>query len=119
MPLWLSVPLVAVLASAPAPQAVEIDRTLQHVYNTAIMASDVRQAKQLKLVADVSSDERILTALENRLLLLREVSRVASPSPATTAAATTAVIATRRQEWTASWPPGTDVPRRIAHRSAP
>ncbi|HEX5069084.1 MAG TPA: hypothetical protein VFV78_02625 [Vicinamibacterales bacterium] len=108
MALWLFVPLLATgLLAAPPRQAVEIDRTLQHVYNTAIMASDVRQCRQLRLLPEAGAgDERILTALENRLLLLREVSRQAP----TTAQPSAAAIAARRQAWTGAWPPGTDVP---------
>jgi hypothetical protein len=108
MRLWLLVPVLAARAlAAPLPQAVEIDRTLQHVYNTAIMSSDVRQAKQLRLVPESdASNDRVLTALENRLLFLREVGRQAA-TPATQPS--TAAIAARRQAWTASWPAGTDV----------
>jgi len=109
MPLSLLMPVIgsclAMRVMAPPPQAVEIDRTVEHVYGTAIMASDMRQAKQLRLLPDAGeSDNRVLTALENRLLLLREVGRQATPiSPAP------AAIAARRQAWAGSWPAGTDV----------
>lgn len=106
MRLWLLIPVLTVrLVAAPLPQAVEIDRTVEHVYGTAIMASDIRQAKQLRLLSEAdATDDRILTALENRLLLLREAAR-----QATSAQPSTAAIAARRQAWTGSWPAGTDM----------
>jgi hypothetical protein len=90
------------LAAAAAAQ-VEVDRTLQRVYGTPIMASDVRQVRLLKLVPEAGSDAAALTALENRLLILREVSRVAAPEPDREA------IQARRGAWAAGWPPGTDL----------
>ena len=86
-------------AAAAAQTAVEIDRTLTRVNNTAIMTSDVRQARLLRLLAPPpSSDEAILTALENRLLMLNEAARAAIAEPAA------AQIAARRQAWAALWP---------------
>jgi hypothetical protein len=91
-------------AAVSARQAVEIDRTLQRVHGTAIMSSDVRQARLLRLLTpQPPSDEGILTALENRLLMLNETSRAAIADPAP------AQIAARRQEWQARLPPGTDL----------
>jgi hypothetical protein len=95
--------------AAPAGQTIEIDRTLQHVYGTAIMASDIRQARLLKLLPEAdASDAAILVALENRLLIVRELSRqpVVQPSAA--------AIAARRQAWASSWPAGTDLPALMA-----
>lgn len=92
------------LSGAPGRAQVEVDRTLQHVYGTAIMLSDVREARVLKLVPEAAAgDDAVLTALENRLLILREVSRAAPAEPARDA------IAGRRRAWAASWPPGTDL----------
>jgi len=94
------------VVSAQTP--VEIDRTLQRVYGTAIMASDVRQARILRLVTPApASDEAWLTALENRLLILHEAARAAIPEPAAPQ------IAARRQSWMASSPAGTDVAREL------
>lgn len=99
---WLA---VAWLAGASGSAQVEIDKTLQHVYGTAIMASDVRQVRLLRLLPQATeSDDAVLTALENRLLILHEVSRQPLAPP------TSGAIAARRQTWTASWPPGTDLP---------
>jgi len=94
-----------VLAGVPgAAQQVEVDRTLQRVYGTAIMASDVREARVLKLVGDAAAnDEAALTVLENRLLMLHEVSRATPVEPGRDA------IAARRKAWAATWPPGTDL----------
>src|SRR5580765_4581266 len=92
-------------SAVPQGQTIEIDRTLQHVYNVAIMSSDIRQARLLRLLPEAeSSDDRILMAIENRLLIVRELTRqpVVQPSAA--------AIAARRQAWAASWPAGTDVP---------
>ena len=95
---------VWVLAAVLGAQQVEVDRTLQRVNGVAIMASDVREARVLKLVGDASaSDEAALTALENRLLMLHEVSRVTPAEPGRD------TVAARRKAWAASWPPGTDL----------
>ena len=102
-------PEAPVCALVPVDQQVELDRTLQRVYGTPIMSSDVRQVRLLRLIsAGAGSDEAILTALENRLLMLREVARgsIAEPPPVR--------IAARRDAWAASWPPGTDLPALMA-----
>jgi hypothetical protein len=92
-------------AAVPAGQSIEIDRTLQHVYGTAIMSSDIRQVRLLRLLPEADdTDDRILFALENRLLIVRELTRQPSAQPSA------AAIAARRQAWAASWPPGTDLP---------
>lgn len=90
---------------AGAAQQVEVDRTLQRVNGTPIMASDVREARLLKLVPEAAAgDEAVQRALENRVLMLGEVSRTTPVVPGGDA------IAARRRAWTASWPPGTDLP---------
>ena len=93
----------ALVVTVPLSSQVELDRTLQRVYGTAITASDVRRAKALKLAGGAQSDQDVLTSIENRLLILREMSRapIADPEPAR--------VASRRQEWSAGWPPGTNV----------
>jgi hypothetical protein len=91
--------LTATAATAAAQTPVEIDRTLQKVNGTAIMSSDVRQARILRLLTPPpASDEAIQTALENRLLMLNEAARSAIGEPAA------AQIAARRQAWAALWP---------------
>jgi hypothetical protein len=96
------------MAARPAAQ-VEVDRTLQRVHGTAIMASDVREAKVLKLVPEAAAgDDAVQTALENRLLMLYEVGRATVAEPARDA------IAARRRAWTSGWPPGTDLAAQMA-----
>jgi len=91
-------------ATSAGAQTVEIDRTLQRVLGTPIMLSDVREARMLKLVPEAGgSDDAILTALENRLLMLSEATRIPATEPARE------LIAARRQAWRATWPAGTDV----------
>jgi hypothetical protein len=98
----LAICLVAGTASAQAP--VEIDRTLTRVYGTAIMTSDVRQARLLRLLTPApAGDAAILTTLENRLLMLNEASRSTITEPAADQ------IAARRAAWTATWPSPADV----------
>jgi hypothetical protein len=92
------------VAGVSAQTPVEIDRTLQRVNGTAIMRSDVRQARLLRLLNPApASDDAILTALENRLLMLGEAARAAIAEPAA------AQIAARRQAWTATWPSAADL----------
>ena len=98
--------LIALASTAlGAQKPVEIDRTLQRVYEATIMSSDVRQVRMLRLVSPApESDQTAQTALENRLLMLREAARGAiAEIPAEQ-------IAARRQAWTAAWPAGTDLP---------
>src|SRR5512134_3354908 len=81
-------------AGVPGLAQTEIDRTLQRVYDTAIMTSDIRQVRLLKLLPEAGDgDQATLTALENRLLILREVGRVSTKEPGEDA------IAQRRQAW--------------------
>ena len=95
--------VVGARVSASASQQVELDRTLQRVHGSVIMASDVRQAKALRLVPGADAgDAAVQAALENRLLILHEISRAALKEPASDA------IAARRATWKSSWPPGTD-----------
>jgi hypothetical protein len=103
--------LTASAAAAAAQTPVEIDRTLQRVNGTAIMTSDVRQARLLRLLAPPPpSDDAIQTALENRLLMLSEAARSTIAEPAA------AQIASRRQAWAALWPSPAELAAQI-HRS--
>ena len=103
----LAIGVLAVYATiaASAQTPVEIDRTLQRVYGAAIMSSDLRQVRMLRLVMPVpENDAAAQTALENRMLILHEAARAALDEPAP------AQIAARRQVWASSWPAGTDLP---------
>lgn len=90
--------IVAGIVTASAQSPVEIDRTLQRVYGTVIMASDVRQARLLKLLTPAPpNDAAIQTEIENRLVILNEATRAASPEPPADQ------IAARRRAWAATW----------------
>jgi hypothetical protein len=104
--------ILAATASAAAAQTpIEIDRTLQRVNGAAIMTSDVRQARILRLLTPPpASDDAVLTALENRLLMLSEAARSGIGEPAA------AQIAARRQAWAALWPSPAELAAQI-HRS--
>ena len=86
---WLALP---VLVDAQA----ELDRIVARVNNRIITQSDVRQARVLQLVDDTSSDESTRRALENRLLILNDLSR-SSGLPPTTGDE----LAARHQQWEA------------------
>jgi hypothetical protein len=74
----------------------ELDRIVARVDNRIITQSDVRQARALRLVSDIGSDDAARRALENRLLMLAEVARSAPLAPTTDAE-----LAARRTEWEA------------------
>ena len=78
-------PLVAVLLAAPVAVTAqsELDRIVARVNNRIITQSDVRRARVLQLVEDPSSDETTRQALENRLLILGDLSRSSGVPPTT------------------------------------
>jgi hypothetical protein len=101
---WCAIAVTAVTVPVAAQKPIEIDRTVQRVYGTAIMSSDIRQARLLRLLEPApASDEAALTAIENRLLMLHEAARGAVTDPSVDQ------IAARRRTWQASWPAGTDL----------
>ena len=90
-------------------QQVELDRTLERVYGSVVMTSDVRQVRLLKLVdAGADTDAAAQAAIENRLLILRELSRGAVTEPAADR------IAEKREAWRKTWPASTDIPALLA-----
>ena len=90
-------------------QGIEIDKTLIRIYGTAIRSADVREARLLKLVPEAGAgDDAVQKALENRLLILREMMRSEGGDPGKD------LVAERRRQWTASWPAGTDLPGLMA-----
>ena len=98
-----------VRAHAPQARTTEIDSTLLRIYGTALRASDVREARLLKLVPEAGAgDDAVQRALENRLLILHEMMRTPPADPGRDA------IAARRQNWQSSWPAGTDIPALMA-----
>ena len=67
--------LAAMPARVGAHPQVELDRIVTTVNNRIITESDVRQARTLHLVDDVSSDDAVRRALEERILVLGEIAR--------------------------------------------
>jgi hypothetical protein len=104
----VSVALIAAGASGVAAQ-VELDRILTRVNGRAITQSDVRQARALKLVDDVSSDAAAQRALEDRMLILTEMNRAAAVAPPSDAE-----IAAHRQSWAAGLGGGANVDALLA-----
>lgn len=88
---------------------VELDRILTRVNGRAITQSDVRQARALGLVDDVSSDAAAQRALEDRVLILTEMNRAAPVAPPSDEE-----IAARRQAWSARLGAGANVDALLA-----
>jgi hypothetical protein len=88
---------VSSFALGPEPAQVELDRIVSRVAGRIITLSDVRQARELRLVEDTSSDAAAVRALENRWLILGEIGRAAPLPPASEAE-----MAARRAEWQAA-----------------
>jgi hypothetical protein len=81
-------------AAAAGPAQAELDHIVGRVNDRIITQSDVRRARALGLVDDLSSDDATRVCLENRLLILGEIARsapVATPTPED--------VATRREAW--------------------
>ena len=106
--LGAAVSLVLVTPALHAQQ-VEVDRTLERVYGSVVMSSDVRQVRMLKLAEGAAdSDAAAQTTIENRLLILRELSRGTVTEPAADR------IAEKREAWRRTWPASTDIPALLA-----
>jgi hypothetical protein len=91
--------LTAVLATGAttATAQTRLDRLVSRVNGVAITQTDVSQARMLKLVADTSSDAAAQRELENRILILGELSRAGGLDPIDDAA-----VAARRRQWEAA-----------------
>jgi hypothetical protein len=98
--LWFALP-------ARAGQT-EVDRTLVTFGGHAITTGDVRRARHLKLINVGDIEAVILTALENRRLMLLEIGRIQQAPP------TDAEKAARRREWLASLGSPADLPAKLA-----
>lgn len=70
-------------AIGPVAAQTELDRIVARVNNRIITRSDIRQARLLQLVEDTSSDEATRRALENRILILSDMSRSTGLPPTT------------------------------------
>jgi hypothetical protein len=97
--LFVAAGVAAALGATPARASAqtEVDRLLVRVNGSVITSSDVRQARALKLVPDTSSDASTQRGLENRVLMIAEAGRSASP-----AIVSDADVAERRKAWEAS-----------------
>ena len=96
--------LVAWVMASPLAAQVPIDGVLLKIGSDVITSSDVRQARQLKLVeAPGGSDQAYVDALANRRLMLEELKRnpPAEPAPA--------ALDARQQRWVATLGPGVDL----------
>jgi hypothetical protein len=83
---------VGLVLAAPAlrAQQVELDRTLERIYDSVV------------------TDAAAQTTIENRLLIMRELSRATVPEPAADR------IAEKREAWRKTLPASTDVPALLA-----
>jgi len=90
--------LVVLALGTSAAAQIEIDKLLERVNNTPIMASDVRQVRLLKLAPAVEGDAAIQVEIENRILLLVEATRSGVAEPAADQ------ITAKRQMWRAQFP---------------
>jgi len=74
--------IATLLTASPGATQIEIDRIVSRVSGRIITESDIRQARVLKLVDNLSSEATIRRALETRLLILHELDRAAAVPPA-------------------------------------
>ena len=82
------------LMARPAAAQIVVDSTVETIGGQVIMQSDIPVARTLKLVPlGDGSDDAILTALENRFLMLAEATRAPIGEP------TAADVAAHRREW--------------------
>jgi hypothetical protein len=97
--------VAASISSLIHAQEVVLDRMLAIVNGDVVTLSDVRAARQLRLVAGTPgiSDDQLVMALVERRLMLAEVGRSAVPEPSATQ------VAAQRAAWQATLPPGTDL----------
>jgi len=73
----------------------ELDRVVSRVNNSVITLSDIREAMLMKLVEDSTSEDSTRRGLENRMLILAEISRVLPALPP----ASDGDLAARRAQW--------------------
>lgn len=87
-----------------------LDRIVATVNGEVVTLSDVRAARQLKLIAgaDAMTDDQLLDALIERRLTINEVARYTSAAPPA------ADIDARRKAWEATLPRGTTAANALA-----
>jgi hypothetical protein len=103
--------VIGLVLAAPVlrAQQVELDRTLERIYDSVVTTSDVRQVRLLKLAeGGADTDAAAQTTIENRLLIKRELARGNVPEPAADR------IAEKREAWRKTWPASTDIPALLA-----
>src|SRR5262245_24759015 len=89
--------VLLVLIAAPALAGAQsmVDSTRRIVAGRPILDSDIRIARELKLLpASATTDDQILTELENRMLVITEIGRVT-----TLAEPAADEVTARRQQW--------------------
>jgi hypothetical protein len=93
---WFALAVVsrAAAGAATVDAQAELDRIVSRVNNRIITSSDVRQARLLRLVDDTSSDESTRRALENRILILGDMTRLSGLPPTTDED-----LGARRRQW--------------------
>jgi hypothetical protein len=104
---WAAAAALVALVGATSAQTV-LDKVVSNVNGEVITQLDVRQARMLKLrlvTAPAESDADVLRGLENRRLVLSEVSHVTLPAPAA------GDLAARRRDWEAAVGAGANLPQ--------
>ena len=89
--------MCAVAPPAAGAAQIELDRIVSRVGGQIITQSDIRRARTLRLVDDVSSDQAAQRALETLMLILSELGRAAPLPPISDDD-----LATRRAGWTSA-----------------
>ncbi len=86
--------VLAVSLPASASVQTELDHVVTRVNSRIITRTDVERARQLQLVDDIASDDAARRCLEDRVLVLTEIARVAPVAPIGDDE-----LAERRAEW--------------------
>jgi hypothetical protein len=110
MPSTLLVLTFLTLSGATGSASQEVlDRIVSRFNGQVVTISDLRQCRTLKLLTvSAESDEAYQRELENRLLILQEISRAGTGDPDAQA------IAARRREWESSLGGGPALADRLA-----
>jgi hypothetical protein len=102
--------LLHLAQAPPQPKANVLDRIVATVNGEVVTLSDLRAARQLKLIdgVDAMNDDQLLDALIERRLTIAEVARYTSAAPPA------ADIEARRKAWEAALPRGTTASAALA-----
>jgi hypothetical protein len=101
---------ILLLQLSQSVQSNVLDRLLAVVNGEVVTLSDVRSARQLKLVAgtEAMTDDQLLDVLIERRLTIAEVARYTAAEPPA------AEVEARRKAWEASQPPATSTAAALA-----